>query len=44
MNPDFSEMLSILSAEEVEFLVVGAYAVSAHGFPRMTARKTRSTS
>ena len=36
MNPDFSEMLSALSAEGVEFLVVGAYAVAAHGFPRMT--------
>ena len=36
MNPDFRDMLSALSAEGVEFLVVGAYAVAAHGAPRAT--------
>jgi hypothetical protein len=36
VNPDFREMLSALSAEGVEFLVVGAYAVAAHGAPRAT--------
>jgi type IV secretory pathway protease TraF len=36
LNPDFRDMLAALSAENVEFLVVGAYAVSAHGFPRAT--------
>ena len=36
LNPGFAEMLSILSAERVEFLVVGAYALAAHGLPRAT--------
>lgn len=36
LNPDFREMLLALSAEEAEFLVVGAYAVAAHGAPRAT--------
>ena len=36
MNRDFAEMLNALSAENVEFLVVGAYAVAGHGIPRAT--------
>ena len=36
MNPDFRDMLSALSAERAEFLVVGAYALAAHGLPRAT--------
>jgi hypothetical protein len=36
MNRDFAEMLNALSAESVEFLVVGAYAVAGHGLPRAT--------
>lgn len=36
LNPHFREMLSILSDEGVEFLVVGAYALAAHGVPRAT--------
>jgi hypothetical protein len=36
LNPDFSDMLSCLSDEEVEFIVVGAYALAAHGIPRAT--------
>jgi hypothetical protein len=36
LNPDFRDMLSILSEEGVEFLVVGAYAMAAHGLPRAT--------
>ena len=36
MNRDFNEILSALSAEDAEFLVVGAYAVGAHGIPRAT--------
>lgn len=36
MNRDFAEMLNALSAENVEFLVVGAYAVAGHGVPRAT--------
>jgi hypothetical protein len=36
MNPDFLEMLSALSEAGAEFLVVGAYALAAHGRPRAT--------
>lgn len=36
LNPDFSDMLSCLKNEGVEFLVVGAFALAAHGFPRAT--------
>src|ERR1041385_439372 len=36
LNPDFNDMLSCLKDEKVEFLIVGAYALAAHGFPRAT--------
>ncbi len=36
MNPDFTDMLSALSAEAAEFLVVGAHALAVHGHPRAT--------
>jgi hypothetical protein len=36
MNQDFVEMLSELSATGTEFLIVGAHALAAHGFPRAT--------
>lgn len=36
LNPDFREMLSCLKGEGVEFMVVGAYALAAHGYPRAT--------
>ena len=36
MNRDFSDRLSALSAGGVEFLVVGAHALAAHGRPRAT--------
>lgn len=36
MNRDFVEMLSELSAAGVEFLVVGAHALGAHGTVRAT--------
>ncbi len=36
LNPDYRDMLSALSAERVEYLVVGAYALAAHGLPRAT--------
>ena len=35
-NPDFKDMLRGLSAAKVDFLIVGAYAVAAHGYPRAT--------
>jgi hypothetical protein len=34
LNPDFREMLSCLKGAEVDFLVVDAYALAAHGYPR----------
>jgi hypothetical protein len=36
LNPDFSDMLSAFTGESVEYLVVGAYALAAHGVPRAT--------
>ncbi|OGQ78613.1 MAG: hypothetical protein A2289_09930 [Deltaproteobacteria bacterium RIFOXYA12_FULL_58_15] len=36
LNPDFRDMLSALSEAQVDFLVVGAYALAAHGVPRAT--------
>jgi hypothetical protein len=36
LNPDFKDMLSCLRDEKVDFIVVGAYALAAHGFPRAT--------
>lgn len=36
LNPDFRDMLLFLREEGVEFIVIGAYALAAHGFPRAT--------
>src|ERR1041384_2989858 len=36
LNQDFREILSAFNAAGVEYLVVGAYAVAAHGLPRAT--------
>jgi len=36
MYPDFKEVLSVLNAHRVRYLVVGAYAVSIHPQPRAT--------
>lgn len=36
MNRDYVEMLNELSAAGVEFLVIGAHAVAAHGYLRAT--------
>lgn len=36
LNPDFRDILSCFNAERVEYLVVGAYALAAHGLPRAT--------
>lgn len=36
MNEDFLDMLSALSEAGAEYLVVGAYAMAAHGRPRAT--------
>ena len=36
INSDFVDLLRAFNAEGVEFLIVGAYAVGAHGRPRGT--------
>ncbi len=36
LDRDFSEFIECLRAREVRFLVVGGYAVAAHGHPRYT--------
>ena len=36
LNEDYKEMLQILLRNEVNFLVVGAYAMAAYGYPRAT--------
>jgi hypothetical protein len=36
MNPDFVDLLLAFNAHEVRYLVVGAYALAAHGRPRAT--------
>ncbi len=36
LNEDYKEMLQILLNNEVKFLIVGAYAMGAHGYPRAT--------
>jgi hypothetical protein len=36
LNEDYKDMLQALTDENVEFLLVGAYAVAAHGYPRAT--------
>jgi hypothetical protein len=35
-NQDFKDMLSALSDARADFLLVGAYALAVHGFPRAT--------
>lgn len=36
MSPDFKDLLSIFNAHRVEYLVVGAHALAAHGHVRAT--------
>lgn len=36
LNQDFRDILLCLKKERAEFIIVGAYALSAHGFPRST--------
>jgi predicted nucleotidyltransferase len=36
LNEDYREMLHALSDEKARFLLVGAYAMAAHGYPRAT--------
>jgi len=36
LNEDYRDMLHALSDEKVKFILVGAYALAAHGYPRAT--------
>lgn len=36
LNEDYKDMLQALVDEKVDFLLVGAYALAAHGYPRAT--------
>lgn len=36
LNRDYKEMLQFLLEEKVDFILVGAYALAAHGYPRAT--------
>lgn len=36
LNLDYRDILSAFNAERVEYLLVGAYALAAHGAPRAT--------
>jgi hypothetical protein len=36
LNEDYKDMLRALSDERVRFILVGAYALAAHGYPRAT--------
>jgi len=36
LNEDYRDMLHALSEEKVKFILVGAYALAAHGYPRAT--------
>lgn len=35
-SQDFKEFIQLLNANEVEYLIVGGYAVGVHGYPRYT--------
>ena len=36
LNEDYKEMLQYLLEEKAEFILVGAYALGVHGYPRAT--------
>ena len=36
LNPDYRDILSVFAIEEVDHLLVGAYAMAVHGQPRAT--------
>lgn len=36
IQPDFEDFLKLLESHEVDYMIVGGYAVAFHGFPRFT--------
>lgn len=37
LPPDFKEFLKLLNSHQVDYLLIGGYAVGYHGYPRATA-------
>ena len=37
LPPDFKEFLKLLNDHDIEYLLIGGYAVGYHGYPRATA-------
>jgi len=37
LPPDFKELLNSFNAQQVEYLLIGGYAVGYYGYPRATA-------
>ena len=37
LPPDFREFLKLLNSYQVEYLLIGGYAVGFYGYPRATA-------
>jgi hypothetical protein len=37
LPPDFKEFLKLFNVHQVEYMVIGGYAVAYHGYPRATA-------
>ena len=35
-HPDFKELFTLLNEHKVEYLIVEAYALAFHGYPRFT--------
>ncbi len=44
LNKDYRDMLQSLNDEQVEFMLVGAYALAAHGYPRAGSLRMRANS
>ena len=36
LNEDYKDIVQALNDEQVEFILIGAYALAAHGYPRAT--------
>ena len=43
LNEDYRDMLYILSDEKVKFLLVGAYALAADGYPRAAMERNKQS-
>lgn len=41
LNPDFKEFAELLASNQVEYLIVGGYALAAHGQPALMVSSLR---